>query len=192
MSNYVDYLQRRGRLSKSEAARARRFIDVRNCISHRSGLLISAPLADELLDFIQTLFRHTALRAEQLMTRRPHSVQETTPLREARDWMLQHGVSQLPVVRNGRMVALLTNRDILALQAAQQKAPVDPATLTVADAMDADSLEKVAFLPPDASYDEVLAHLHAPQQTAIFVTRHGSPDESLLGVITISDILPKL
>ncbi|MGH2545094.1 MAG: CBS domain-containing protein [Ardenticatenaceae bacterium] len=192
MSNFVDYLRSRDALSKSEAARARRFVDVRNCASHRSGLLIGASLAEELLDFIQTLFRRTALHAEQLMTRRPHSVREQDPLLEARDWMLRHGVSQLPVVRKDRMVALLTNRDILALQAAQQKTPVDPATLTVADAMGADSLEKVVFLTPEAPYDEVLAQLHAPHQTAIFVTEHGTPAEPLLGVITISDILPKL
>ncbi len=187
MANFIEYIQQRGRLSKSEAARARRYVDVRNCISHRSGLLISPPLAEELLDFMATLFRREAMAAAQLMTPSPQAIGEADPLLEARDRMLRHDISRLPVLRDGRVVALLTNRDILSQQVRSKVA-----SPTVADAMSADSLEKVVFLPPEAPYDEVLAHLQGPHVAAVFVTERGDPKEPLLGIISVSDVLAKL
>jgi acetoin utilization protein AcuB len=191
MREYIDFIAKRGRLSDEEAARARRYVDVRNCISHRSGLLISASLAEELLHFVALLFRSEAMDAEHLMTAQPHVVQESDNLREARDWMLHHGVSRVPVVRGERVVGLLTNRDLLALQASLRDHPA-PDSLTVRDAMGADSLETIAFLPPTAPYDEVLASLQQPETAAIFVTTSGLSTDRLLGVITVSNLLPKL
>lgn len=193
MREYIEFISKRGRLSKEEAARALRFADVRNCLAHRAGLLMSAGLTDELLSFLETLFRREAWDAEHLMTPRPHTVREQDNLRVARDWMLAHNVSRLPVVRDKqRVVGLLTNRDILALQAAETDTPTDASPLTVADAMSADSLEQVLFLPRRAPYAEVLGHLKKPEIAALFVTEGGSPHQPLLGIISVSDILPKL
>lgn len=190
MREYINFMGRRGRLSKGDSARASRFADIRNCLAHRSGLLMSPALTDELLTFIETLFRSEAIDAEHLMTPDPHCVSEDDLLLEARDWMLEHAVSRLPVVREGQVVGLLTNRDILMLQARQGGSDTD--TLTVLDAMSADSLEKIYFLSPRAPYDEVIAHLQRPNLAAIFVTEGGQPYEPLRGVITVSDILPRL
>lgn len=190
MANYVNYLRRRGQLSREDAARAERFVDIRNCISHRSGLLLSPALTEELLDFVTRLFRKDAWTAEQLMTRHPHTLQEEDSLLDARDWMLANSVSRLPVLRAGRVIALLTSRDLLSLQAQQPDS--DPTAQHVADAMRADALEKIIFLPPQAPYDEVLAHLQAPGTSAIFVTEGGDPNKALLGIITVTDLLPKL
>ncbi len=192
MSNYVEYLQRRHVLSPDEATRAQRYIDIRNCISHRAGLLISGALAAELLDFVTSLFRQQALNAEQLMTPSPRTVQPDTPLLEARDQMLRHSVSRLPVTQKGRIIGLLTNRDLVTLQAAQPEGNGAPATLSVADAMSADALEKVVFLSAGAPYSEVLSHLKASNVAAIFVTEGGREDGTLRGIITVSDLLPKL
>lgn len=193
MREYVDFIAKRGRLSKEEAARALRFADVRNCLAHRAGLLMSAGLTDELLAFLEILFRREGWDAEHLMTPHPHTVRERDDLRAARDWMLAHNVSRLPVVRDKqRVVGLLTNRDILALQAEEPDAPADAAPLTVADAMSADSLEKILFLPRRAPYAEVLSHLKKAETAAILVTEGGSPHQPLLGIISVSDILPKL
>lgn len=191
MREYVDYIRKRGRLSNADAARAHRFGDVRNCVSHRSGLLMSPELADELLGYLTTLFRADALDAEHLMTPDPHTVSPEDNLREVTDWMLGEGVSRLPVLSGGRVIALLTNRDVLAMQAREPDG-ARRASLTVADAMRLDSLEQLAYLPRRAPYDEVLAHLQRPGVATIFVTERGLEEEPLLGVICVTDLLPKL
>lgn len=192
MSNYVEYLQRRRVLSTDETTRAKRYIDIRNCLSHRSGLLMSGALAEELLGFITSLFRQQALNAEQLMTRNLYTVRPDSPLLEARDQMLRRGLSRLPVAEGEHVVGLLTNRDLLMLQASQGGTKVDPTTLKVADAVSADTLEKVVILPPTATYAEVLDTLKGSNVIAICVTEGGQPEGKLLGIITVSDLLPKL
>lgn len=192
MRAYLDIVAKRGGLSQEEAARGRRYVELRNCLSHRAGLAISPALADELLDFVAQLFRSDAWLAEQIMTCCPHTVREADSLREARDWMLSRNISHIPVVEGEeRVIGLLTNRDILTLQASLPDG-ASQSRLTVADAVRADALEKILFVPRQATYDEVLAELQKPNVVALFVTDSGSVDEPLEGVITISDILPKL
>ncbi|MBA3533232.1 MAG: CBS domain-containing protein [Ardenticatenales bacterium] len=192
MREYTDFLVKHTVLSDEEGARARRLADLRNCLAHRSGLLVSPALAEEILSFLETICRSQAMDAEHLMTPHPHSIHEVDSLREARDWMLRNNVSRLPVLRDGRVTGLLTTRDILMIQATHKEEPSDSALLTVGDAMSADSLERIAFVPRQASYDEVIQELQKPNTAAVFVTEHGGTHEPLLGVITVSDILPKL
>lgn len=192
MREYIDFISKRGRLTREQTARARRFTDIRNCLAHRGGLLISPALAEELLDFISVLFRREGLDAEHLMTPRPRSVKSSDSLHEARDVMLHNAISRLPVLKDGRVVGVLTNRDLVALQAEAGNDPASRAEMKVSDAMSADWLEKTEFLARDASYEEVLSHIQKPDVAAVLVTETGSPKEPLLGIITVSDILTKL
>jgi CBS domain-containing protein len=190
MREFIDYITARERLSQEEAARGRRFADVRNCLAHRGGLLISPALADELLDFIETLFRRGGLDAEHLMTPQARCVEPDDSLREARDLMLRHSISTLPVLKDGKVVGVLTNRDLVALQASQGSGE-RRGGMKVKEAMSADSLEKVQFIRRDTPYEEVLRHVQK-SNTAVLVTKTGSSKEPLLGIITVSDILTKL
>lgn len=48
----------------------------------------------------------------EAMTRHPWVIEEDQPLRVARHVMAEHGIRHLPVVRAGRCVGLLTDRDV--------------------------------------------------------------------------------
>lgn len=41
----------------------------------------------------------------------------------ARDWMLAHGIDQLPVIRAGLVAGVLTNRDLLLLERQSRDTP---------------------------------------------------------------------
>lgn len=191
MREYLGFVAK-GNLSNEERARIERYTEVRNCLSHRSGLQMTASLTAEILDFMGRLFRRDAINAHDLMTPRPHTVQSQDNLRQARDWMLENGVSRLPVVDGrGRIVGLLTNRDLLTA-AANALDGGNPDTLTVGDAMSNDSEEKVAWVSRYATYETVLTQLKNPAIAAIFVTEKGEPNQALLGIISVTDLLPKL
>jgi CBS domain containing-hemolysin-like protein len=190
MREYLNYIPR-NQLSKEERARIERYTEIRNCLSHRGGLQMTASLANELLDFIERLFRWEATNAEDLMTPRPHTVQTNESLRKARDWMLENKVSRLPVVDGGgKVVGLLTNRDLIAVAA--QKNGLDVESLTVGDAMSSDGDEKVAYVSRTTPYDALMDHLRNPNVAAIFVTDSGDHHKPLRGIISVSDLLPKL
>lgn len=185
MREYVDYLFARQLLSEAESATLRRYIEVRNCLAHRAGLLVSPALAEELLDFSERLFRGGAPDARHLMSSRITRAHPTEALGAMRDRMLREGISRVPVVEERRAIGVLTNRDLLAV-----KGPLD--ALTVGEAMQADSLERLLFIAPDAPYDEVVRALREPAVSILLVTEGGSAAGALLGLITVSDILPKL
>lgn len=192
LGEYTNFLKARRYLSEEQHARAQRYADVRNCVSHRSGLLVSAPLAFEIFDFLEMLVKGEALNAAHLMTRNPKTIAPTESLLRARDWMLRKGISQLPVVEGERVVGLLTNRDLLLVEAAQRTQPPESTErLRVADAMSADAQERITFVTPATAYDEVLDALRR-DFTALLVTARGNAEGPLLGIITINDLLPKL
>lgn len=192
LGQYANYLQSRRFLTEGQKARAQRYADIRNCISHRSGLLLSPTLTGEILDFLETLVKSDALTAEQLMSRRLRTVKPSDPLLEARDQMLREGISQLPVLRDGIVEGILTNRDLLLVETQLRGDPERSHVMTVADAMNADPRERLTFIARNAGYEEVLEALQGKSMPVLLVTEHGLPTERLLGIITVSDVLPKL
>ena len=53
--------------------------------------------------------------AHQVMTRQPISLSVNDPLEKAIDWMLKGDISCLPVLNKGRLVGIITWRDLIAL-----------------------------------------------------------------------------
>ena len=53
---------------------------------------------------------HTTI--ESYMTRYPHSIDGGHTVRDARKHMLLHGVRHLPVLRDGKLAGLLSERDV--------------------------------------------------------------------------------
>lgn len=185
MREYVDYLAARQLLTDDQSATLRRYIEVRNCLAHRAGLEISHALATELLDFSSRLFRGNAPDARHLMSSRMVLARATDALGSVRDRMLREGISRVPVVEGRRVVGVLTARDLLAAKGTIEE-------MTVGQAMLADSLERLVFFSPDTPYDSVIAALRQPEIVTIVVTEGGKNHGALLGIITVSDILPGL
>ena len=68
------------------------------------------------------------------MTPFPYAVEASAPIGEARSLMLEHHVRHLPVVAEGQLVGIVTDRDIKLLLGPEMGSP-DPKTLTVEEAM---------------------------------------------------------
>lgn len=186
INEYLDYLGKRRALSAETIALGRRYADIRNCLAHRSGLLVSRPLAEEILAFVQTVCKAQGQVAGDVMTRHLRTVTPDTSLDAARHIMLVNSIGHLPVVVKGRFVGLLTHRDLLAAWGLRDTAA------RVADVMTADVEEQVAFVAEDTPLDDVLDLLSKRKVEAVLVTAHGDREEPLLGIITASDVLPLL
>lgn len=56
------------------------------------------------------------MRVEEFTTPDPVTVVETTPIGELRELMDQHGVRHLPVLRDGEVVGVISERDVRLVQ----------------------------------------------------------------------------
>lgn len=186
----VTFLRGRDVLDQDLLNRAEGYTQVRNCIAHTYGLQTSPALAEELIDFIQLLLKHSAPSAAHLMTRSIRSVAPNEPLQRVRDLMLREGYGRLPVVQpNDGVVGLLTERDVVAAQARAERGGSSLAKLRVADALPDDAQTRCVFVAPDASRGDVLELLRDPAVIACLVTPHGTAQETPIGIITHADLL---
>lgn len=53
---------------------------------------------------------------DRYMTREPYSVASTDTLARVRHLMLVHGIRHLPVIDGGRLVGVVTDRDVVAIE----------------------------------------------------------------------------
>ncbi|HHO70056.1 MAG TPA: CBS domain-containing protein [Halothiobacillus sp.] len=60
------------------------------------------------------------LRIESVMTRNPITVSGNTPLSEAQAIMISRGLRHLPVIEDGKVVGVISDRDILLAQLAHE------------------------------------------------------------------------
>jgi CBS domain-containing protein len=112
------------------------------------------------------------------MTRQVESVAPTQTLREAAQMMRQFDVGPIPVCEAGRVVGLLTDRDITVRAVAEGR---DPNTTPVAAIMSRD----IAFCHPE---DEVkdAAKLMADKQIRRLVVL--DRDLRLAGIVSLGDL----
>lgn len=87
---------------------------------------------------------------QKFMTTSPHSVGPDQPLSLAHRMMHDHHIRHLPVLAGGRLVGMLTERDVALITAMKD---VDETKTTVEEAMST----AVYSVSPDASLDEVAA-----------------------------------
>ena len=109
--------------------------------------------------------------------RRVHSVPSTTTVLEAVREMNRHNISSILVMDGGRLMGVLTARDVIIRVVA---AELDPITTGVHRVMDTD-------LPP------LTPDMYALDAMQIFEARHCShlpvlEDDRVIGVISVSDI----
>lgn len=121
-----------------------------------------------------------------VVTVKPHD-----SIRHAREIMEERRVNQLPVVVDGRLVGIVTDRDLRDAfpsvfegpprRARRSAVAADPATIPVEDAMTAN----VLTLGPDASVEEAAQLMRRERIGAVPVVVH----HRLVGILTRSDVL---
>lgn len=115
------------------------------------------------------------------MTATPHSVRPDMPLSAADKLMHEHGFRHLPVLQGGRLIGLVSQRDIRLIETLKD---VDPKTVTVEDAMSQDLYE----ITPDTPLEEVAASMAAHKYGSAVVMEAGK----LVGIFTTVDALRAL
>ena len=118
---------------------------------------------------------------QKYMTTTPHSIGVEQTLSKAHSMMREHAIRHLPVLHGGRLLGILTERD---LRLVESLAGVDPATVTVEDAMST----VVYSVSPEAPLDEVVATM-AERRLGSTLVVDGA---RLVGIFTTTDALVAL
>ncbi|MBK8172393.1 MAG: CBS domain-containing protein [Sandaracinaceae bacterium] len=111
------------------------------------------------------------------MSTSPHSVGPEQTLATAHSMMREHHIRHLPVLHGGKLVGMLTERDvalIASMQGASEK------ITTVEDAMSSD----VYSVTPDAPLDEVAAEMAEKKYGSTVVLQNGK----IVGMFTTTDV----
>lgn len=118
----------------------------------------------------------------ELMTRNLVTLTETQNLAMAEDLLRLHRIRHLPVVRNGKLVGLVTHRDLL--RATAQRGGSDPARqpLWASDVM----VRDVRTVGPDTPTREAVKLLLDNKYGCLPVV---GADGELLGIITEADMV---
>jgi acetoin utilization protein AcuB len=115
------------------------------------------------------------------MSRDPYTIGQDQPLIVAHEVMREHNVRHLPVLAGGKLVGVLSQRDLHLIETLRE---VDPATTTVDEAMTGD----VYVTGPDAPLDEVAAHMAEHKYGSAVVVDRGK----VVGLFTTVDALTAL
>jgi acetoin utilization protein AcuB len=122
--------------------------------------------------------RNTTMR--DVMSFAPHTIGSEQKLLKAHTVMREHGVRHLPVLRGGKLVGVLSQRDLYFLESI---AGVDVQIDKVADAMTPD----VYVVTPDDKLRDV-AHVMADHRYGCAVVVSGE-SHNVLGIFTVTDAL---
>ena len=120
------------------------------------------------------------MKMRDIMKPSPWTVTETTPLGDAHQVMSKNRIRHLPVVRDGKLCGILSERDILEYRAKTSfredwwRAPVAIAMVSPA-----------YTAGPDDSLTEVAGRLATAKIGAMPIVERGE----LLGLVTITDVL---
>lgn len=114
---------------------------------------------------------------QHYMTTAPHSIGVDQPLSRAHSMMREHHIRHLPVLSGGRLVGVLSERDLHLLETL---AGVDPQQVAVEEAMST----VVYAVPPDTPLDEVAAEMAEHRYGCVVVMDR----ERLAGVFTTIDL----
>jgi acetoin utilization protein AcuB len=112
----------------------------------------------------------------QYMTPSPHTIGRTRSLSSARHLMQEHQIRHLPVLDGGRVIGLVSERDLLLVETLLG---VNPTEVPVDEAM----VQDVFTVDPDAPVGEVVEQMIARKLGSAVVCR----DERVVGVFTTVD-----
>jgi acetoin utilization protein AcuB len=117
----------------------------------------------------------------QYMTRSPRTVAPQDTLAEAQRLMRDRRIRHLPVLEEGLLRGVLSQRDIYLMETLQG---VDPLDVAVGEALRAD----VPTVSPGAALETVVARMWQEKHGAVVVVE----ERRLLGIFTRSDALRAL
>ncbi len=113
-----------------------------------------------------------------VMTPFPHSIEEHKPVGAAKKMMEDDTLQHLAVTKNGKLVGLLTHRDIRLMEAIRKDMPEDT-ELQVKDVCERDPY----VVDTHARLDHVALHMASAQLDSALVLREGK----LAGIFTSVD-----
>ncbi len=114
---------------------------------------------------------------QKYMTTSPHSIGVEQPLSRAHTMMHEHAIRHLPVLHGGKLVGLLTDRD---LHLVESLAGVDPTQVKVEDAMST----SVYSVGPDTPLDEVVSTMGEHKYGSAVIMQN----EKVVGIFTTVDV----
>ncbi len=122
-----------------------------------------------------------ALSIAQFMTRSPHTIGQDQKLSRAHGMMRDHSIRHLPVLDGGKLVGLVSQRD---LEFIESLSDVDPNKVAVAEAMSQDTYT----VSPSADLREVAVEMAHHKYGSAVVMSNGD----VVGVFTTVDALRAL
>jgi acetoin utilization protein AcuB len=121
------------------------------------------------------------LTIRKYMSHGLHTIGQEQTLNVAHDVMRQHNVRHLPVLEGGKLVGVLSQRDLHLIETLRD---VDPATTTVDEAMTGD----VYVTGPDAPLEEVASQMAEHKYGSAIIVERGK----VIGLFTTVDALSAL
>lgn len=114
---------------------------------------------------------------QKYMTATPYSIGAAETLASAHAAMAKHGIRHLPVLHGGKLLGIVTDRDLHLIESLKD---VDPKLITVSDAMS----EDVYAVAPDAALDEVVGTMAEKKLGSAVILQNGK----LVGIFTTVDV----
>jgi acetoin utilization protein AcuB len=114
---------------------------------------------------------------QKYMTTSPHTIGIEQPIEHAHKLMIEHRVRHLPVLDGGKLVGIVTARDLALIESFDA---IDPHTTQVDDAMSGN----VYSVSPDAGLDEVVMEMAEKKYGSAVVIQNGH----VVGMFTTVDV----
>lgn len=114
---------------------------------------------------------------QKYMSTNPHSIGQEQTLAKAHEVMREHKIRHLPVLEGGRLVGMITLRDLHLVETLKD---VDPKKITVEDAMSS----TVYAIVPDAPLDDVAAEMAEHKYGSAVVMQNNK----VVGILTTVDV----
>ncbi len=123
----------------------------------------------------------TASPITAYMAHHPHTIGREQTVAKAHEVMRKYGIRHLPVLDGGRIVGLVSERDLFVVEGLRD---VDAAHVTVEEAMSQDPY----VVPPTKPLGEVVREMAAHKYGSVIVAK----DSAIIGVFTTVDALKAL
>ena len=120
------------------------------------------------------------MKVEEIMTSRVEAVSPTTTLRSVAREMRDKGVGALPVIEDGKLIGIITDRDVSVYAIAMGH---DPQSTEVQKVM----TREVYTCNPDQDINEAARIMEQHKIRRLTVM---SSDETLAGFLSVDDIAP--
>jgi len=115
---------------------------------------------------------------QKYMTTQPHTIGGDQSIATAERYMREHGIRHLPVLEAGKLVGLLSDRDIKLVETL---ADVDPKKVTVAEV----ARDDVYSVPPDNLLDDTVDNMAERKIGSALIVQNNK----LVGIFTEIDAL---